>query len=241
MSSDPIIYLFVLVAVFVGLPLLGRWFLNRFARREHGGLAQQPRDADFSHSAFQPLGATGVSGMFPYDIDAAGRSVRSILGDDPGPSEVRAARAYILDSAFDPMMLPADVREQLGMEWTEHPLDGDPASHLEGLLGDDPSPGQVHSARRCLLATGYDPALLPGRIRKQLGMEWTEHRGSPLDEAVRGVSSLLGPDPGQAEAASALRYLAHTGYDPALLPDDLRALLGVAGSDQPMHSDGALT
>jgi hypothetical protein len=240
-SNDLIIYLVVMVGVFVGLPLLGRWFLNRFARREHGGMGQQPRDTDFSHSAFQPLGATGVSGMFPYDIDAAGRSVRSILGDDPGPAEVRAARAYILDVAFDPMVLPADLREQLGFEWTEHPLDGDPGPYLEGLLGDDPSPAKLHSARRYLVTTGYDPALLPGRVRKQLGMEWTEHRGSPLDKAVRGVSSLLGPDPGPTETASALRYLAHIGYDPTLLPDDLRATLGVAVPGQPVSFGGALT
>jgi hypothetical protein len=232
-SNDPIIDVVVLIGLFVGVPLLGRWFLNRFARREHGGVAQQPRDTDMSHSAFQPLGATGVSGMFPYDIDAAGRSVRSILGDHPGPAEVKAARAYILDVAFDPAILPADVREQLGLEWTAHPLDGDPAPYLESVLGDDPSPATVHSARRHLLSTGYDPALLPGRVRRQLGMEWTEHRGSPLDQAVRGVSSLLGPDPGTTETATALRYLTHIGYDPRLLPDDLRATLGVDAARQP--------
>jgi hypothetical protein len=72
-------------------------------------------------------------------------------------------------------------------------------------------------------------------------MEWTEHQGSRLDRAVRGVSSLLGPEPGPDEIAAALRYLAHTGYDPSLLPRDMRVTLGV---DEPRHvaqADGALT
>jgi hypothetical protein len=234
-------FVIYLVVVLVALPLLARWFLNRFACREHGGIAQQPLDPDLSHTAYLPLGASGVSGMFPYDIDATGRRLRAILGDDPGLSEVDAGRAYVLAVGFDPMMLPGDVREQLGLDWTEHPLDVDPGPYLDRRLGDDPSPAEVHSARRLLLATGYDPALLPGRVRRNLGMEWTEHLGSPLDKAVRAVSSLLGPDPGPSEIASALRYLAHSGYDPTLLPGDLRATFGASGSGQSALSRGALT
>jgi hypothetical protein len=139
------------------------------------------------------------------------------------------------------MLLDADVRDQLGMEWAEHPLERDPVPHVERLLGDDATPVEIHRARRYLLATGYDPALRPGRIRHVLGMEWTEHQGSRLDKAVRGVSSLLGPEPGPDEIAAALRYLAHTGCDPSSLPGDMRVTLGV---DEPRHlvqADGALT
>ena len=129
----------------------------------------------------------------------------------------------------------------VGAEWAEHPLERDPAPDLERLLGDDPGPLEVHQARCYLLAAGYDPALLPGRVRSVLGMAWTEHQGSPLDKAVRGVSSLLGATPGPDEFAAAHRYLAHTGYDPLLLPGDLRFMLSV---DEPAHAaqaDGALT
>jgi hypothetical protein len=231
----------LIVAIAIGLPFLVLWLLSLYAPRNRSGVGQRLAIMAMRTGRVPPWGSAGGSHSGDYDLKATESSVRGILGEEPGPEEIRAARAYLLEVAFDPMLLAADLREQLGAGWAEHPLDHDPAPYLARLLGDDPGPTEVYRARRYLLATGCDPALLPGRIRRVLGMEWTEHQGSRLDKAVRGVSSLLGPEPGPDEIAAALRYLAHTGYDPSLLPEDMAVMLGVDGPRHLAQADGALT
>jgi hypothetical protein len=101
--------LIVLAAFFIGLPLLATWFLRRFAPRKHGG------------TGWTSHGTAGAGGFLPYDVDAGARSVREILGNTPTRDEIESARGYLLQMGYDPTLLPGDLREQLGLDWTEHP------------------------------------------------------------------------------------------------------------------------
>jgi hypothetical protein len=236
-----ILEVFVFVAVFLAVPLLLLWAVSWYAQRDRSGTGQRLGIIAMRSGRVSPWGSAGGSHTGDFDIKAAERSIRGILGQEPGPAEVQAARAFLLEIAFDPMLLSDDVREMLGRDWTERPLDDDPASHIERLLSDDPGPAEIRSARLYVLDSGCDPALLPGRVRQLLGMEWTEHQGSPMDRAVRGVSTLLGRSPGTNEIGSARRYLDHIGYDAAMLPEDLRVLLATAEIAPAVGPDAALT
>jgi hypothetical protein len=144
----------LIVAIAIGLPLFVLWLLSVYAQHDRSGVGQRLAIMAMRTGRVPPWGSAGGSHTGDYDLKATESSVRGILGEEPGPAEIQAARAYLLEVAFDPMLLAPDLREQLGAGWAEHPLDHDPAPCLAPILRDDPGPLEVHRGRGSSLPLG---------------------------------------------------------------------------------------